>query len=39
VQLLEGGIQPEPSTWPIAILRILRQDNQAILHMNLDAKE
>ena len=27
VQLLEGGIQAVPSSWPIAILRILRRDN------------
>ncbi len=38
VQLLEGGIQPEPSSWPIAILRVLRQDNQVIMHVNLDEK-
>lgn len=35
-QLLEGGVQPEPSNWPIAILRVLRKDNQAIIHVNLD---
>jgi len=38
LRLLEGGIQPEPSGWPIAILRVLRQDNEAILRVNLDEK-
>jgi len=36
VRLLEGGIQPETSNWPIAILRVLRKDNRAIIHVNLD---
>ncbi len=36
VQLLEGGIQTVPSSWPIAILRILRQDNDEILRMTVD---
>jgi hypothetical protein len=36
VRLLEGGIQPEPSNWPVAILRILREDNQAIIHLSRD---
>jgi len=31
VQLLEGGIHAVPSSWPIAILRILRRDNAEIL--------
>jgi len=36
VQLLEGGIETEPSDWPIAIVHILRKDNDAIIHVNLD---
>ncbi|MDY7031710.1 MAG: HNH endonuclease signature motif containing protein [Thermodesulfobacteriota bacterium] len=36
VRLLEGGIQPEPSNWPIAILRVLRKDNQQIIKVNFD---
>ncbi len=36
VQLLEGGIETEPSDWPIAIVHVLRTDNDAIIHMNLD---
>jgi len=36
VRLLEGGIQPEPSNWPIAILRVLRKDNQQIIEVNFD---
>ncbi|HUF61199.1 MAG TPA: HNH endonuclease signature motif containing protein [Verrucomicrobiales bacterium] len=35
-QLLEGGIQAVPSSWPIAILRILRRDNIEILSMTAD---
>lgn len=36
VQFLEAGVQAEPSNWPIAILRVLRRDNQAIIHVTLD---
>ena len=36
VQLLEGGIETEPSDWPIAILHVLRKDNDAIIHVNLN---
>ena len=36
VQLLEGGITTEPSDFPIAILRVLRRDNDAVIHVNLD---
>lgn len=36
VQLLEGGIETEPSDWPIAIVQVLRKDNDAIIHVNLD---
>jgi hypothetical protein len=39
VRLLEGGIQPEPSNWPIAILRVLRKENQEIIKVNLDNKD
>jgi len=35
VQLLEGGVQAEPSNWPIAVLRVLRKDNQEIKYVNL----
>jgi len=36
VRLLEGGIHPEPSNWPIAILRVLRKDNHQIIQVNCD---
>jgi len=36
VQLLEGGIQAAPSSWPIAILRILRRDNAEMLRVTGD---
>ena len=36
VRLIEGGIQPEPSNWPIANLRVLRKDNQEIIEVNFD---
>ena len=36
VRLLEGGIQPETSNWPIAILRVLRKNNQEIIKLNFD---
>jgi len=36
VQLIEGGIETEPSDWPIAILWVLRKDNDAIIHVNLN---
>jgi hypothetical protein len=31
VQLLEGGAQAEPWDWPVAILRVLRKTNEAIM--------
>lgn len=31
VQLLEGGIEDEPSNWPIAIVHVLRNDNKSII--------
>jgi len=36
VQLLEGGIMTEVSDFPIAILQVLRRDNDAIIHVNPD---
>ena len=36
VRILEGGIQAEPSNWPIAILRVLRKDNHEIIKMNFE---
>ncbi|MBI4337904.1 MAG: HNH endonuclease [Chloroflexi bacterium] len=34
VQLLEGGADAEPSSWPIAIVRVLRNDSDSIVHLN-----
>lgn len=39
VQLLEGGIQSEASDWPVSILKVLRKDNEEIIHVNLDQQE
>src|SRR3990172_3353800 len=39
VQRLEGGAQTGSSSWPVAILRVLREDNQSIMQTNLDTKE
>jgi hypothetical protein len=36
VRILEGGNPPEPANWPIAILRVLRKENQAIIKMNFE---
>lgn len=36
IQRLEGGIAAEPSDWPVAILSVLRKDNEAVIHVNLD---
>jgi hypothetical protein len=36
VQLMEGGIQTEPSNWPISIFKVLRKENKEIIHVNLD---
>lgn len=36
VQHLEGGIQDEPSNWPVAILQVLRKNNQMINHKSDD---
>ncbi|MBN2588443.1 MAG: HNH endonuclease [Sedimentisphaerales bacterium] len=38
VRILEGGIQPDPSNWPIAILRVLRKENQEIITKKLRDK-
>jgi len=35
IQLLEGGIAVGPSEWPVAILCVLRKDNDGIIHRNL----
>jgi len=31
IQILEGGISDEPSNWPIALVRILRNDNNEVI--------
>jgi len=36
VQLLEGGDQTTPSSWPVAIIRVLRKDNPAIARVDPD---
>lgn len=36
VQLLEGGDQSAPSSWPVAIMRVLRQSNPVIANINLN---
>ena len=36
VQILEGGIQASPTNWPIAILRVLRNENQDIIVVDLE---
>jgi hypothetical protein len=36
VQFLEGGNQAAPSNWPVAILHVLRKDNQEIKQASLD---
>ena len=36
VQLIEGGIQDEPSNWPIAIFHVLRKDNSTIIPLYRD---
>ena len=30
IQLLEGGVSDEPSLWPVAIVHVLRKDNNKI---------
>lgn len=36
LQLMEGGVLAAPSNWPIAIMRVLRKDNESIMHVNLN---
>lgn len=36
VQILEGGAQATPSNWPVAIMRVLRKNNDSIMHINFD---
>lgn len=36
IRFLEGGIQPEPSNWPVAILRVLRKESQEIIKVNFE---
>ena len=31
IQVLEGGVSNEPSNWPVALVRILRNDNNEII--------
>ncbi|KAF0106193.1 MAG: hypothetical protein FD146_2782 [Anaerolineaceae bacterium] len=31
IQLIEGGIEDEPSNWPVAIVHVLRNDNETII--------
>lgn len=38
-QTIEGGYQPDPTNWPIAILKVLRKDNQDIIRLNFDKKD
>lgn len=36
VQILEGGAQATPSDWPIAIMKILRKNNDSIMHADFN---
>jgi DNA-binding HxlR family transcriptional regulator len=36
VQVLEGGAQPKPSDWPVAILCVLRKENTEIMRVKFD---
>jgi len=36
VQALEGGNQDEPSPWPVAVLWVVRKDNESIIRVNID---
>lgn len=36
VQLLEGGDNAAPSSWPVAIMRVLRKDNPAIARITIE---
>lgn len=35
VRLLKGGAAAQPTDWPVAIIHVLRKDNDAIIRMNL----
>jgi hypothetical protein len=39
VQILEGGVDSTPSNCPIAILRVLRKDNQVIMRAKMGQKD
>ena len=39
VQILEGGVQSEPSNWPVAIIRVTRINNKEIIAIDLDKIE
>lgn len=39
VQVLEGGNQEEPSPWPVAILWVLRKDNESIIRVDFNQAE
>lgn len=34
-RILEGGLEPEPSPWPVGIIAVLRKDNRGITEANL----
>jgi hypothetical protein len=36
VRVYDGGSQKVPSSFPVAILRVLREDNQEIFHASPD---
>jgi len=36
VQILEGGAQAIPSDWPIAIMKVLRKNNDSIMHVDFN---
>jgi len=36
IQLIEGGVIDTPSNWPIAILRVVRKDNNEIIKVDLN---
>jgi hypothetical protein len=36
VQILEGGAQAMPSNWPVAIMRVLRRNNDSIMQVNFN---
>jgi hypothetical protein len=36
VQIIEGGAQSTPSNWPVAIIRVLRENNDSIMQINFN---